>query len=143
MFPRKPSEKLRLQVKKRAKNICEYCRSQADFSSQPFAIEHIKPFALGGKTILSNLAFACQGCNGHKFTHTDGLDTITHKQVPLFNPRKQKWSEHFIWNDDFTLIIGKTPSGRATVELLELNREGCKNLRLALFYFGTHPPSEE
>ena len=143
MSQRKPSDKLRLQVKKRARNICEYCRSQADFSSQPFAIEHIKPFVLGGKTVLSNLAFACQGCNGHKFTHTVSLDTITHLKAPLFNPRKQKWSEHFTWNDDFTLIIGKTPTGRATVELLQLNREGCINLRLALFAFGTHPPIED
>lgn len=92
---RKPSEKQKQQVKKRAKNLCEYCRSQADFSSQPFAIEHIFPFVHGGKTILGNLAFACQGCNGHKFTFTEGRDPITRKAVALFNPRKQKWSEHF------------------------------------------------
>ena len=140
MLRRKPSEKLKHQVIKRAANTCEYCRSQANFSSQPFAIEHIIPFVSGGKTVLSNLAFACQGCNGHKFTFTTGRDPITHQAAALFNPRKQKWSEHFIWNDDFTLIIGKTPTGRATVELLQLNREVCINLRRALFAFGKHPP---
>ncbi len=122
MSPRKPSEKLKNQVKERANNVCEYCRSQAGFSSQPFAIEHITPFIIGGKTIFSNLAFACQSCNGHKFTHTTGRDSITRSEVALFNPRKQKWSNHFIWNDDFTLIIGKTSCGRAAVELLQLNR---------------------
>jgi hypothetical protein len=143
MSQRKPTEKLKLQVKERAKNICEYCRSQSAFSSQPFAIEHIKPFIEGGKTVLSNLAFACQGCNGHKFTHTTGDDPVTRQEVPLFNPRKQKWNENFTWNDDFTLIIGKTPTGRATVETLQLNREGCLNLRRALFAFGKHPPIED
>ncbi|MDQ3062012.1 MAG: HNH endonuclease [Acidobacteriota bacterium] len=143
MLRRKPSEKQKQQVKKRAANICEYCRSQADFSSQPFSIEHIIPFVHGGKTVLSNLAFACQGCNGHKYTLTEGRDPITRKAASLFNPRKQKWSEHFTWNDDFTLIIGKTPVGRATVETLQLNRLGCINLRRALFVFGKHPPKED
>lgn len=118
-------------------------KSQAAFSSQPFAIEHIKPFIEGGKTVLSNLAFACHGCNGHKYTHTTGRDIVTRKEVALFNPRKQKWNEHFTWNNDFTLIIGKTPTGRATVETLQLNREGCLNLRRALFAFGKHPPIED
>lgn len=141
MFSRKPTEKLKNQVKERAKNTCEYCQSQALFSSQPFAIEHIIPFILGGKTTLNNLAYACQGCNGHKFTNTEGFDVISRKKVSLFNPRKQKWNEHFIWNEDFTLIIGTTPCGRATVETLKLNREGCINLRKALFAFGKHPPN--
>jgi 5-methylcytosine-specific restriction endonuclease McrA len=82
MSARKPTEKLKQQVKTRADNICEYCRSQAVFSSQPFAIEHITPFVLGGKTVLSNLAFACQGCNGSKFTHTRGHDSVTRSEVP-------------------------------------------------------------
>ena len=92
---------------------------------------------------MSNLAFACQGCNGHKFTHTTGFDPVTRQKIELFNPRKQKWSDHFTWNDDFTLIIGKTPTGRASVETLQLNREGCINLRGALFAFGKHPLNED
>lgn len=43
----------------------------------------------------------------------------------------------------YKLIIGTTPIGRATVETLQLNREGCINLRKALFAFGKHPPSED
>lgn len=140
MPSRKPTEKQKIKVKKRAANLCEYCKSQADFSSQPFAIEHIFPFVSGGKTVLSNLAFACQGCNGHKFTHTTGRDPITRQETALFHPRKQIWNEHFTWNEDFTLIIGTTPTGRATVETLDLNRQGCINLRKALFVFGKHPP---
>ena len=142
MSQRKPSEKQKNKVKNRADFICEYCQSLSAFSSQPFAIEHIIPFVSGGKTVLENLAFACNGCNGHKFTHTTGRDPITRKETALFHPRKQKWNEHFTWNEDFTLIIGKTPTGRTTVELLQLNREGCINLRKALFAFGKHPPKK-
>lgn len=136
-------QKLRRKVIERARRICEYCYTQATFSSQPFAIEHIVPAVSGGKTISSNLAFSCQGCNGHKYTHTTALDPVTRKIVPLFHPRKQKWSDHFTWNDDFTLIIGRTPIGRATVELLQLNREGCINIRRAVYALGEHPPREE
>jgi len=48
----------------------------------------------------------------------------------------------YIWNEDFTLIIGLTPTGRATVETLQLNREGLVNLRRLLYAMGEHPPAE-
>lgn len=133
-------QKLRRKVIERSKGICEYCYTQAAFSSQPFAIEHIIPVVTGGKTILSNLAFSCQGCNGHKYTHTAALDPVTRKIVPLFHPRRQKWNDHFTWNNNFTLIIGQTPVGRVTVELMQLNREGCVNIRRAVYTLGEHPP---
>lgn len=40
----------------------------------------------------------------------------------LFGPRQQKWSRHFAWSDDFTRVVGRTRTGRATVEALQLNR---------------------
>ena len=134
--------RLRRRVAENARHLCEYCRSQLAFSSQPFAIEHIFPLARGGKTVFDNLAFACQGCNGLKTTHTEGRDPVTREDVGLFHPRRQKWSEHFAWSDDFMFIVGRTPTGRATVEELELNREGCINLRRALYAVGEHPPDE-
>ena len=42
---------------------------------------------------------------------------------PIFNPRQQKWSEHFIWSADARVIIGTTPTARATVSRLDLNDE--------------------
>ena len=39
-------------------------------------------------------------------------------------------------------MIGLTPTGRATVETLRLNREGVVNLRRILFLVGLHPPEE-
>jgi hypothetical protein len=130
-------------VVERAQGCCEYCRSQARFATQPFSVEHIKPRSRGGKTTLDNLALACQGCNNHKYTKTEGRDLLGGDIVPLYHPRQQQWHDHFAWNDDFTLIIGLTPTGRATVEALQLNREGVVNLRRVLYAAGAHPPREE
>ena len=129
-------------VVERAQGCCEYCRSQARFATQPFSVEHSKPRSQGGKTTLDNLALACQGCNNHKYTKTEGRDPVSGDIVPLYHPRQQRWYDHFTWNDDFTLIIGLTPTGRATVEALQLNREGIINLRRILYAMGEHPPAE-
>ncbi len=40
------------------------------------------------------------------------------------------------WNEDFTLAIGSTPTGRATAPQLQLNREGVVNLRRVLCTIG-------
>ena len=61
--------------------------------------------------------------------------------VSLYHPRRQRWAEHFSWNEDFRLVIGLTPTGRATVERLQLNREGVVNLRQVLRTISQHPPS--
>ncbi|WP_071191053.1 HNH endonuclease signature motif containing protein [Trichormus sp. NMC-1] len=129
-------------VAERAKGCCEYCRSQARFAIQPFSIEHIIPKSQGGKTSLDNLAFSCQGCNNHKYNKTEGIDPVGGNIVSLYHPRQQKWNEHFSWNEDFSLVIGLTPTGRAMVETLQLNREGVVNLRLVLYGIGEHPPVE-
>lgn len=140
-MPENIYSELRQEVAKRAGGCCEYCRSQAKYAMQSFSIEHIVPLSKGGLTTASNLALACQGCNNHKYTKTSGHDPISEAIVPLFHPRNQHWNDHFSWNDDFTLVIGITPTGRATVEELGLNREGVVNLRRILYEVGEHPPA--
>jgi hypothetical protein len=131
----------RTRVAERAKGCCEYCRSQEQYSPDSFSIEHIVPLSKGGKDTLDNLAFFCQGCNNRKYTSTKAFDLISQTTVPLFNPRQQKWTEHFAWSEDGSLILGLSPIGRATVEKLQLNRNGLVNLRHILFDAGEHPPS--
>ncbi len=92
--------------------------------------------------MLENLALSCQGCNNHKYNKTEGRDNISGTIASLYNPRQQKWHEHFAWNEDFTLVIGLTPTGRTTVETLQLNRNGVVNLRRVLYAMGEHPPAE-
>ena len=124
----------------RARGCCEYCRSQARFATQSFSIEHIIPRSKGGETTVHNLALSCQGCNNHKYNKIQGQDPIGGETVPLFHPRRQYWDDHFTWNDDYTLILGLSLSGRATVEALKLNREGLVNMRRVLYVMGEHPP---
>lgn len=131
---------LRRQVSTRAQELCEYCRCPARFTNAAFHCEHIQPREAGGKTTFANLAWACPWCNGHKYTKTHARDSQTGRLVPLFNPRRQRWPQHFVWSEDFLFIIGRTATGRATVEALHLNRSALLNLRRVLQAVGEHPP---
>ncbi|HBL13730.1 MAG TPA: HNH endonuclease [Cyanobacteria bacterium UBA11162] len=128
-------------VARRAGGCCEYCYSQVRFSPDPFSIEHIIPRSKGGTDHEDNLALACQGCNNRKYNHVEARDSVTGNLVSLYHPRHQQWGKHFGWNEDFTLMIGLTSTGRATVERLQLNREGVVNLRRVLRTIGQHPPT--
>lgn len=133
------SRRLRRQVAERARGRCEYCLSPASFSTQPFEVDHIVPRSQGGPTTPANLALSC-GCNSHKGQRTHARDPLTGRAAPLFNPRRQRWERHFVWSDDFLLIQGRTPTGRATVEALHLNRTELINLRRILHQLGEHTP---
>lgn len=134
------SARLRRLVKERADSCCEYCISQEAYSPDPFSVEHIIPFNAGGNNAEKNLALACQGCNNLKYNKTLATDPITLQDAPLFNPRMDLWPEHFTWNHDFSELLGLTPTGRATIAALRLNRENIANLRLVLVVAGKHPP---
>jgi HNH endonuclease len=138
------SEKIPASIRRivaaRARGYCEYCRCSDEFATESFTVEHIKPRQAGGETILENLAWSCFGCNGHKHTKTQATDPETGEKIELYHPRQQAWSEHFSWSDDFTLVVGKTACGRATIEALWLNRTGVVNLRMLLRGANLHPP---
>jgi hypothetical protein len=102
-------------------------------------MEHIIPLVSDGTNDLTNLAFSCGGCNGRKSVKMTGFDPITLQTVALFHPRQDRWRVHFRWNADFTRLEGITPTGRATIETLQLNRLGCVNLRFVLAPLGVHP----
>ena len=131
---------LRREVVGRAKGLCEYCRTDSDFSDSPFDVEHIIPLSENGATELGNLALACHGCNLKKSNKTKFFDAISQEFSILYNPRKDVWKKHFGWSEDYSIVVGLTPVGRVTVELLDLNRNGLVNRRKALYAIGRHPP---
>lgn len=133
----------RREIIARAQKRCEYCQSWMNYATQPFVLEHVVPVSRGGETTLDNLALSCGGCNGHKYNKVAALDPIDGQMVPLYNPRQQRWQDHFGWNEDYTHIIGLTPTGRATVVALHMNRPGAINMRKLLRSVGKHPPSQE
>jgi hypothetical protein len=100
------------------------------------------PRAAGGTHDLSNLAFSCLGYNNFKYIHTEAADPTTGETVPLYHPRRDSWSDHFAWREEFTEIVGLTATGRATVVRLQLNRLGVVNLRRVLRLAGVHPPPD-
>jgi hypothetical protein len=120
---------------------CEYCLTPAGLAPSPFSSEHILPRSKGGSGAPDNLAFSCQGFNGHKASKTSALDPATRQYVALFHPRRHFWNEHFRWATDGTTIEGVSPSGRATVLALHLNRAGLQNLRHLMLRAGIHPSS--
>jgi hypothetical protein len=131
---------LKNQVFDRAKGICEYCYSQAKFSPNNFEIEHIVPVSREGTTTSENLALACPSCNSYKSNKIEAIDPVSNQVAVLFHPRQMQWSDHFTWSDDTIIMIGKSPTGRATVTLLQTNRAGVVNLRQVLRERDQHPP---
>ena len=129
----------RLLLKIRARYLCEYCLCPEKYNPDPFPSDHIIPESKGGTDDLINRALACWGCNGLKSDCTEAIDPVTGKLAPLYNPRQDVWADHFRWEESFTLLIGISPTGRATVSKLELNRENVVNVRTLLHKFGKHP----
>jgi hypothetical protein len=136
----KISKELKNQVIDRAKGCCEFCRAPKRFSHSSLHIEHHIPVSQGGANTAENLTLACPQCNLHKATRTEAIDPFTKQIVQLFNPRQMNWDDHFTWSEETTQMLGTTAIGRATVELLQTNREGMINLRWVLHQQGLHPP---
>lgn len=133
------SARARRRIIERADARCEYCGSPLNVCPDPFSIEHILPRPAGGTDALDNLALSCQGCNNFKGIFTEAIDPITGETVPLYYPRLHRWAEHFSWSADALTLLGRTPTGRATVQRLLLNRAGVVNPRNLLFLAGQRP----
>ena len=119
---------------------CEYCHLPQATQVATFPIDHITPLASGGDTELDNLALACPQCNALKWTHREAADPRTDEVVTLFDPRTQKWNEHFRWSSvDPTVLEALTATGRATLALFDLNSEIRRNIRRWLTEIGLHP----
>jgi hypothetical protein len=111
---------LRRLVEQRSSYRCEYCRLPDSLSLLPHEIDHIVAEKHRGKTVDSNLALTCWRCNRHKGSDLGSLDPETDCFAFLFNPRVQTWDEHFAYQEDGQ-ILGLTPEGRTTIQLLQIN----------------------
>lgn len=140
MTKRRLPKKLRQLVRTRAWGYCEYCLCPDSHATQEHSHDHILPEDLGGQATADNLALACQGCNNIKYNKTHALDPVSRQSVSLFHPRRDQWRAHFAWSEDSLTLLGLTPTGRATIAALRLNRAGIINLREALKLKGKHPP---
>ena len=124
-----PAE-LRRSVRLRARECCEYCLIPESMTLAAHEIDHVIAEKHGGPTEADNLALACALYNGFKGSDLASIDAESGAIVPLFNPRPDRWTEHF--RLEAGRIEPLTASGRATVRLLQLNHPHRVEERLLL-----------
>jgi hypothetical protein len=129
----------RRQVIRRAEDRCEYCGLSKAGQEALFHVDHVVPVTAGGTAALDNLALACVSCSLRKGARQQAPDPKTGKEVPLFHPRQEVWGRHFRW--DGVRILGLTPTGRATVAALSMNRPLALAIRREEAIRGRHPLS--
>jgi len=112
-------DNMRRQVAERADFLCEYCLIHEDDTFAGCHVDHVISIKHGGLTELSNLAFACAFCNRNKGSDIGSIYWNTGEFVRFFNPRVDRWSEHFQLKDIF--IAPKTSVGEVTARILRIN----------------------
>ena len=131
------------RVRQAAGDRCGYCLSPQRLVMARLEIEHLLPRSRGGLSEETNLWLSCPLCNRHKADRITCLDSATQQEVPLFNPRLQRWGEHFKWSEDGIQIVCLTATGRATVKALHLDDDpDALIVRAYWVSAGWHPPQD-
>jgi len=128
---------IRRAVVERAGEFCEYCRLAQAGQEATFHVEHVVPRTAGGRTALENLALACVSCSLRKGSRQRAIDPQSGAEARLFNPRMDHWREHFRFEGAY--LVGLSPTGRATVDALQLNRPLILAIRHEESMRGHHP----
>jgi len=136
------SPTLRKQIAEKSHYRCVYCLTSQHIIGPLLEIDHIIPQAKGGQHNIENLCLACSICNSHKLDHIEAVDPQTKATVRLFHPYQQIWSEHFEWQNHGTVINGKTATGQATINLLQMNHPDMVLARQLWVTVGWHPPKD-
>jgi HNH endonuclease len=121
-------------VWQRAQERCEYCRLPKFALTLPFQIDYIIAEKHGGQSVKNNLALACPHCNRYKGPNIAGVDPESGEAVRLFHPRQDIWPEHFRFEG--ARIVGRTPIGRATIQVLSMNADDLLLIRAELLQEG-------
>ena len=129
---------VRREVVQRAENRCEYCGLSQAGQEAVFHVDHITPVIAGGATALHNLALACVSCSLRKGARRMVVDAESGEIVPIFDPRRDSWREHFHWVG--ARVHGITAKGRATLNALSFNRPLAVAIREEETLRFQHPP---
>jgi hypothetical protein len=135
------ANELREQLLDADDHRCAYCQTTQANSGYPMVVDHITPRSKGGLTLFMNLCFACYRCNLFKNDRTEGDDPLTGEMTTLFDPRRQRWTDHFAWSNDGVQVMGITPVGRVTVIALNMNNDAIVDARRNWVRVGWHPPT--
>ena len=132
-------DEIQREVEQRAKERCEYCGMHQALQGATFHVEHVIPRCRSGESNLENLAWACPGCNLRKSDRVEAPDPQTGAVARLFDPRVDRWGDHFQWEGYH--ITALTPTGRATAAALDLNHPRRIRIRQAEQMFDLFPPT--
>jgi hypothetical protein len=128
---------LRRAVAARAGFACEYCRIREADTFFGCEVEHVIAEKHGGPTAEQNLAYACLPCNRHKGTDIASIAPSTSRLTRLFNPRSDRWDDHFELVG--VEVVPLTEIGEVTVRVLSLNHPDRLVEREPLIDAGTYP----
>jgi len=131
---------LRHLVAARANHLCEYCLLHEEDTYFGCEVDHVVSRKHGGLTEEDNLAYACALCNRNKGSDLGSLEPDTGELVRFYNPRRDRWTDHFRLADDGVTIAPLTPIGRVTVRILGLNLNDRLLERTELREIGRYPP---
>ena len=132
------SAALRRLVYERAGGCCEYCLISESAVLAVHEVDHVISQKHGGPTKADNLALSCALCNKFKGSDLSSLDADTGQIVPLYNPRRDLWSDHFQLSSG--QFVPLTPTGRVTVRVLQLNKPDRTEERKLLIAAGIFRP---
>jgi len=88
------SVELRQTIADRATLLCEYCLIAEADTFYGCEVDHIISLKHGGSSEHDNLAYACAPCNRAKGSDVGSVST-SGEFTRFFNPRADRWSEHF------------------------------------------------
>ena len=131
---------LRRLVEARARGSCEYCLVHESDTYLGCQVDHVVSEKHGGPTELDNLAFACTPCNRSKGSDVGSL-TAEGVFVRFFNPRTDRWEDHFCLRG--TLIEPRTAIGEVAAKILGLNATERLIERELLQRLGRYPPAHD
>lgn len=148
---------VRLAVRLIARDACEYCLLP---TASRFHVDHVIPPALwdpyttgrlgivrpltgrNGPDHLDNYAWSCPFCNEAKaqqISHRSGR-----RAYRLFDPRRDRWSDHFVFVHNYLFIVGLPGIGQATEQALRFNDArfgGPLGTRHDAILVGHYPPA--
>ena len=128
---------LRRLVVSRADRLCEYCLIHEDDTYFGCEVDHIISEKHGGATVAGNLALACLPCNRHKGSDLGSL-TATGELRRFFNPRTDRWADHFRLGDD-AAILALDEIGEVTRRIFRMNDDDRLMERGELMRIGRYP----
>ena len=134
------NDDLRYLVASRANHLCEYCLIAEENTFFGCQVDHIISLKHGGPTEPNNLAYACAFCNRHKGSDIASIVPETGNLIRFYNPRIDKWADHFRLNG--SMIESATETGEAAARILGFNSKDRILEREALMGIGSYPTAE-